>query len=294
MSSKLLLWLGRIGLLLLVLVFAFAIFIMRMNFKRSDKKTEKYFTELGIKATNHTISYQGGDLRWVETGGMGLAVHAPLLVFVHGAPGSADDYKKYLSDKDLLRRAQMISIDRLGYGSQYGKSEISIAAQAKSVKRIIDEYPNASEIILVGHSYGGPIVGKYAMDYPDRLKSILMLAPVLDPATEPIFWFSYFGKWKATRWMLSKGWRVSGDEKFSHAAELSKIADGWSKITIPVVHIHGDKDDLAPPAGNMGFTKTHVPANVLDLHEMPEAGHLIPFLNSDVVKKELIKLLENK
>jgi pimeloyl-ACP methyl ester carboxylesterase len=133
------------------------------------------------------------------------------------------------------------------------------------------------------------------MDYPEkRLKEIVMLAPVLDPATEPIFWFSYFGKWKATRWMLSKGWRVSGDEKFSHAAELSKIADGWAKISVPVIHFHGDKDDLAPPVGNMGFTKKNIPKDILILHQMPDAGHLIPFMNEDVVIKELIRVLDEK
>lgn len=294
MFKVILRWLARIALVAVVLFLGFAIYIMRLNFNRSDAKSTRYFAQKGVAALNRSIPYAEGTLRWVETAKPQLPLDAPLVVFVHGAPGSAADFQPYQADSSILQQARTISVDRLGYGSNYGKAESSIAEHARAVKAAVDQYPAASEIILVGHSYGGPIVAKYGMDYPERVKKIIMLAPVNDPANEPIFWYSYFAKWKATRWMLSKGWRVSGEEKFSHAAALQAIESGWPGLQVPISHYHGDKDDLAPPRANMDFSKKMIPANMLELQRLPEAGHLIPFMNFDLTRNAILAALRPK
>lgn len=281
----------RILLGLAILALAFVIVNMRMGFRTSDAGTERYFTKRNARASIRKIPVKYSEIRAVETRGEDLAPDAPLIIFIHGAPGSANNFFKYQADSLLRSRAMMVSIDRLGYGySHYGRSEVSIAKQAETVKDVIDYY-GGRKAILVGHSYGGPIAAKVAMDYPERVQSVLMLAPVNDPDNEKIFWFAHFGHWKATKWMLSPAWQVSGDEKFSHAEELQKIAAGWKEIRVPVVHMHGDKDSLAPPV-NMEFSKKNIAPDMLRMERMPKAGHLIPFLNFDTVRGEILKLLD--
>ena len=263
-----------------------------MTFRDSDQKIEQYFEKRDQEISIRHVPNGRGQVRFVETANAKVDT-LPLIVFVHGAPGSAKDFQKYLTDSTLLAHARMITLDRLGYGySNYGHSEPSIAKQAAAVKTVTDRF-GAEELILVGHSYGGPIVGKFAMDYPGQADVILLLAPVIDPDSEKIFWYANFAKWGATRWMLSKALRVSGDEKFAHPEEIRKIADDWNKINIPVIHIHGMRDkQLAPAKGNIAFSKAHIAPDLLQLTVIKKTGHLIPWTDYDLVKEKLLELLK--
>jgi len=278
------------GILLLLFLTVSLLFTGCMTFRKSDAKSVKYFKERKVEVQIHQTSFDNKNLHYLET--TRLSETSPLIVFVHGAPGAAGDFYKYLADSTLLTKFHMVAMDRLGYGySDYGKSEVSIQKQADAVRAIVDLFPKASKVILVGHSYGGPIVAKCAMDFQNKLSAIIMLAPVNDAESEKIFWFASFSQWKATRWMMSKAFRVSGDEKFAHQAELRKIESGWNQITIPTVHIHGMKDKMLAPPPNIEFSKTHIRPNVLKLITMPDANHMIPWSDYDMVRKELLQLL---
>lgn len=275
-----------------VTAFIFILFGIRMGFRTADRGVKRYFVKRGVEAKIQRIPYEGDSLRWIETGISDP--EAPLLVFVHGAPGSSNNFFRYLADSALRARAHLLSIDRPGYGySAYGRSETSIARQAEAVKAILDHMGNGRKAILVGHSFGGPIVAKTAVDYPDRVGSILMLAPVNDPAHEQVFWFSHLARWNATRWVLSPGWKVAGDEKFGHAEALHAISSDWASLRLPVIHLHGEKDILAPPA-NADFSEKNIPASYLRLLRLPDAGHLIPFIQYETTKKEILRILDQQ
>lgn len=282
--------LARILLGLAILIAGFIIYNMQSGFRSSDKKTQAYFRKKHVAAQIKTLPYQDGELHWVETKRDTLASDAPMVLFVHGAPGSAQDFFRYQADSLLLNRALTVSMDRPGYGySLYGKAMTSIAEQAKAVRTVMDQYPGR-KVVLVGHSYGGPIVAKTAMLYPGRIQSVIMLAPVNDPDNEPIFWFSYIGKWAATRWMLSGALRVSGAEKFSHAAELDKMREAWFNLEVPVMHLHGQKDMLAP-ASNIAFSEKNIHPRQLKMVVNPKWGHLIPFMNTKETRSAILEAL---
>lgn len=274
-----------VGALFLVAVIIFA----SMDFRTSDADVNKYFSEKGVDVRIRRHQYENKSIRWLETGD---TTAKKLIVFVHGAPGSSDNYHQFLADSALLSRACLVAVDRLGYGySDYGRAETSIAKQADMVKYVCDQYPAADTIILVGHSYGGPIIAKCAVEHPQRLGGIVMLAPVNDPDSEPIFWVAHLTQWKIFRWMLSGGNIVSGDEKMTHVAELRKMLPDWSQLHLPVVHIHGGKDWMAPVA-NITFSKSHIDNSILKMVEIPKTSHFLPWTDFEAVKKELLDLLQ--
>ena len=283
----------RLGQGLLGLLF-FALFFLNscMTFRTNDQKLQKYFSENATDVQIHRQKFDGKPIRFVETKAAN-GNSEKLVLFVHGAPGSLDAFNKYLSDSTLNQNAKLIALDRLGYGfSNFGKSETAIHKQAEQVRYILEQYPS-KQVVLVGHSYGGPIVARCAIDYPDLVDAIVMLAPVNDPASEPVFWFAHFAKWKWSRWMLPKTFKVSGDEKFSHVAELVQMQESWQYLNVPVVHIHGHKDQLAPPA-NIQFSENNIPADHLKSITLPESGHFIPWKNYTLVKAELLALLDSE
>lgn len=273
--------------ILLVLLILFVALNAMMSFRSSDVATQKSFAENGVPVQIHRIPFAGGELRYVETG---LQTDStPLILFVHGAPGSGDNYYKYLSDSLLVKKYRLITIDRPGYGySNYGQSKPSFRVQAQAVKAVLDRY-RSSKTLLVGHSFGGPIIAQTALDYPDQVQALLMLAPVNDPDSEPVPWYAGFARWPLTRRMLSKAWQVSGDEKFAHVEELRRLQPRWKDLHIPVTHWHGASDFLAPPRENVDFSRRHIPSEWLIIKELPKGNHFIPFTDFERVRTELLR-----
>lgn len=77
--------------------------------------------------------------------------------------GSSADFYNYLLDTDLQQQANLISIDHLGYGySNFGKAETSLKKQADFVNYVTAKYKD-NAVILVGWSFGGPIICKAAI-----------------------------------------------------------------------------------------------------------------------------------
>ena len=114
--------LGRILLGIGILVFGFVIYNMQSGFRSTDKKTLKYFKKNNVNAKIRTLPFQDGQLHWVETGGDSLPKDAPLVLFVHGAPGSARDFFSYQKDSLLLEQALMVS--RSVHGYQIGRAHV--------------------------------------------------------------------------------------------------------------------------------------------------------------------------
>jgi len=261
-----------------------------MGFRTNDVKTKQYFDKKGVPVKIHHEVINGKKVRYIET----LQIEGdtlPIVFFVHGSPGSSDNFFEFMSDSFLLERSRMISVDRLGYGySEYGHPETSIPVQVAVIRSILDKY-TSRQVILVGHSYGGPIIARFAMDHPGMVNGILLLAPAIDPDGEKIFWFSYFAKWKITRWMLSGSLKVAGDEKFSHEEELRKMESGWSKIDIPVVHLHGEKDNLVPYR-NVEFSRKVIADSYLKVVSIPKANHFFLWSQPTLVVNEIRELLK--
>ncbi len=260
-----------------------------MNFRKSDKKVRQHFEEKNISVDIHRVSYGDRTVRYIQTGC--TDPNCPVVLFVHGAPGGADAWFDFMEDSLLRQKARLVSIDRPGYGySDFGTAVVSVVEQAEAVNAVLQRSGNGPAI-LVGHSYGGPVIGKYAVDHPGRVKALFMVAPVNDPDSEVEFWYANIGRWKLTRWMVSKAMRVATDEKFAHIAELRNMIPDWSRLTMPVVHMHGKKDNLAS-FDNIAFSKKHIPQHLLRTIELEKGNHLLIFNRVPAVKQEIVDLLD--
>lgn len=260
-----------------------------VSFRTSDKKVKKAYHKKGVEVRIIHKNFENIQVRWIETGLNNDT--APLFLFIHGAPGSSNAFDKYLQDSDLLQKARLASIDRLGYGySDYGNAEESLEKHARHIKFVAQNYPKSAKVILIGHSFGGPIVSKTMIDYPSLISKGIMLAPAVDPENEKIMWVANFTKWKATRWLFSRAIKVSSDEKFSHISELQKMDDEWHKITQPIIHIHGTKDKLVPYP-NLNYVKEKVADSLLTPISWEGANHFIVWNRYDDIKEIILEAL---
>lgn len=269
---------------------ASTLFISCFRFRTPDYRIEKQFrkkkAEVRIKRINvESVPYSIRIVSSPVDKDKSVAIF-----FIHGAPGSSNNYYKYLQDSLLLSKANLYSVDRPGYGySNFGKAEKSIKKQSEVIAQVIDSLPE-SEMIVLGHSYGGPIAAYSSLLSP-KVKGIIMLAPAIDPNHEKIFWVSYIAKWKLTKWMIPGAMGVAGDEKFSHVEALKEISEDWQNVAVPVLHVHGTKDILVP-FENLEFSKRNFNPSIIDTIVIDKGNHFIPWKNYDLVKTEILKMIQ--
>ena len=252
----------------------------------SDKKLVRIFENTGFKP--EIKRYKVGDhtIRYLDVG----EKENPLIIFVHGAPGSLLDYSNLLKDSSLLANYRMISPDRSGYGSsEYGKSLVSLAEQARLLSPLLNLNQHVSKPILLGHSYGAPIAARMVMNYQHQIGKMYMTSGAVDPNNETIFWVSYPLDYKPISYLVPVGIRTANDEKLSHVAELKKMLPLWDKIEIPVTIMHGREDRLVP-IENAHFADSLI-TNSVDkkLLIYDKTNHLIPFTNPQLIIDELLK-----
>ena len=210
------------------------------------------------------------------------------VLFFHGSPSSLSAWNRYLLDSTLINTVTMHAIDRPGYGySNFGDEMPNIDLQAQLMSELIDQF-EFENVIAVGSSYGGPLAARLAV-LNERVKGVLMISPAIDPRQEKhikgVMWTQFW----LTGWMVPTGYRVAGDEKVVHAAELAKLEADWSKVTVPVVHIHGDQDDIVP-YGNINYTEG-VFSNIKTV-TTPNTGHEIAWGRPELIIPHLELLIE--
>jgi pimeloyl-ACP methyl ester carboxylesterase len=98
------------------------------------------------------------------------------VVLLHGAAANLQDMNLALSSR-LAARHRVILIDRPGFGhsnreTQEGKSP----AYQSSVLRVVLNQLGVDRAIIVGHSWGGTLALIFALDHPERVAGLVLVA----------------------------------------------------------------------------------------------------------------------
>lgn len=274
-------------LLFLVIVFALD---SCMQFRMSDRKLKRKFKKVKHSLTIERYQQKDLSLRYLEVG----AEDARLIIFVHGAPGSSKDFIEYLKDPELAKVFRMISVDRPGYGySAFGKSIVDIEQQALYLAPLLDLNKHKDPPILVGHSYGGPVIARMAMDYPDKAQGpLLLLAAAIDPDHEKMFWVNKPFASPILSWTIPRAFRVSNEEKLAHAAELEKMRPLWEKVQNPTFFMHGESDRIVDIKNSKYGVRMMQQNEQVDSLFPKKMNHLFIWNRYELVKSKLLEYWE--
>lgn len=258
------------------------------TFRDSQKQAKDTFGKAGYQVQSRMIRAGNYSLHYIQTG-----VHderRPVLCFVHGSPGASNNFNNNLLDSSLQSSFEMISVDRPGFGySNFGDPVPSLAQQASLLKNVLDSFTNRT-IILVGHSYGGPLIGQIAADFSDRIAGLIIVAGSIDPDLEPYEWWrkpanSVFGKWLLPDFMTT-----SNAEIIPLKWDLEQLEPRWCRLKMPVIVIQGGRDNLVP-SGNASFAENHLDSvSYLKIHRYPELNHFIPFTNHQIITEAIMEM----
>ena len=244
----------------------------------------------GFMPAFHTYRIEGRTIHYADIGDASL----PLVVFVHGSPGSWKTFAGLMADPDLQGKVRMISVDRPGFGqSESGREVKSLKRQAALLKPILDRNRSGSGAILVGHSFGGPVISRMAMDYIDQIGALIMISPTIDPELEGTFWYQHLVKVPLLHIFIPKNLTTANREILPLKGELEKMLTDWDQIHVPVYLIHGERDRLVSPE-NADFAERMLVNAELEIYRIPHLNHYIPWTRPDLIKYAIINQLEQQ
>jgi pimeloyl-ACP methyl ester carboxylesterase len=126
-----------------------------------------------------TIAVAGAQLNVVDLGPRDAA--GPPIVMTHGSSANLESVRQPVGDL-LAQNHRVILIDRPGHGwsRRDNLENSSPAMQAKMIDEALEKL-GVSGAILVVHSLAGGVGARMALDYPQRVAGLVMLAPAAYP-----------------------------------------------------------------------------------------------------------------
>jgi len=240
--------------------------------------------DMAAKLPRHELALSAGySLSYLAAGESA----GRLAIFVHGTPGDAHAWGDYLMGVPTGYR--YIAIDRPGFGkSGPDGAVVSLAEQAEAIAALI-RASGSRQAVLVGHSLGGPIIAQTAVDHPDLVAALVVLAGSLDPAQENVPLIQYVGDTWPVSALLPRWLRNTNREIIALKPELEALAPRLASIQVPVTVVHGTKDDLVP-FENVAFMKTHLTgAKAMDVTVIDGQNHFLPWNSKQQVDAAIAK-----
>lgn len=135
------------------------------------------------------ISVNGTRLHYRRTGD----INRPAILVLHGAASNLEEPFAALSG--ALGERHVIWLDRPGLGwSERPGVAWSPALEAEMIGEFLTGI-GVHTVTLVGHSWGGAIAMRFALDHPGRVAGIVLVAPALGAWIGDAAWFNAASFW---------------------------------------------------------------------------------------------------
>lgn len=236
------------------------------------------------------------------------------LVLIHGLSGSTIEW--FFQIPELSKHYKVIAYDIRGHGqTDKPKQEYSIKLFADDLKGLLDKL-GVERAHIIGHSMGGMVAQQFALDYPDKVKS-LVLANTASESGEvgelyiknSILCAEKFGMeavfddmliWNLHESFLRENkeiieiWKeqflTDNDQVHAYVAACNAVrrfnlTSQLQKIKAPTLVLVGDNDITTP----LKYSKI-IHQNILnsELKTIEDAGHLSHVVNSGITFNEAV------
>src|ERR1700688_1593292 len=139
-------------------------------------------------AQGETIAVAGATLNVVDIGPRDAP--GPPIVMIHGASSNLETMRQPLGDM-LAKNHRVILIDRPGHGwsTRADLADSTPAIQGRMIDVALEKL-GVTRAIFVVHSWAGALGARMALDYPERVAGLVMLAPVAYPWPGGVGWYN--------------------------------------------------------------------------------------------------------
>lgn len=163
------------------LVVAIGVYALAANARAYVRRVEAQFPPTG-----RFIDFDGTKLHVREAGPVGTA---PRILLVHGASSNLLELWGPLAD-EFTPLHRVIAFDRagMGYSMRPRRKAETLAYQAACAAHVLRETGDGPAIV-VGHSLGGGVALRLALDHPKLVSGLVLIAPACNPYPhKPAWW----------------------------------------------------------------------------------------------------------
>ena len=271
--------------------------------------------------TGQLVSHQGGRLH-VRLLGEGTE-HQPVLM-IHGASANGRAFLDTIVP-ELVDEFELIIPDRPGHGhSTRPRNAWRLDVQAEAMVRALD-HAGTEKAMIVAHSFGSAVAMRVALDYPDRVAGIVLLAPathpwpgktnihnrlVANPVYGPLYAriaplagpllapagienvFSpqappanYADELGLALLFRPRNFRANGRDVAAANGEFAAQAEQYHRVTAPVVIFSGSRDSVVAPSLHAEALKTILQRN--EIVRLEETGHMPHHFHADMIARSV-------
>lgn len=161
--------------------------------------------EARYPAADRSIDVESGRIAYLEdcpTTGVRATV-----VLLHGASANAYDPMEGVGRHLAQAGFRVIAFDRPGYGNSdriAGAQAASPAFQGRVLGQALDRL-GVGPVILLGHSWSGALALRMALDRPEQVAGLVLVAPVAMPFPPgPLPWWAGLALTPPVTWLLTR------------------------------------------------------------------------------------------
>jgi pimeloyl-ACP methyl ester carboxylesterase len=258
-------------------------------------------------------------VRYIESG------RGPAVVMIHGNAGSIEDFEfGVIQTLSSNYHVIAVDRPGHGKSDRPGATTANVEYQARLLHQVLMSL-GVTQPVLIGHSWGAALALSYALQYPTEVSALILVAPAAYPDTgesrflqamnkPPIIGevtlllarsilgrhllkgvlrraFSpqplpdWYFRLVASSWLGRKQLKAYLDDELSFNDSLKKLSSRYPEITVPVVILTGDHDQIVSSTKNAYRLKDSI-ANS-QLIELKNTGHEIPQTRPESISSAL-------
>ncbi|MGI6336750.1 MAG: alpha/beta fold hydrolase [Eubacteriales bacterium] len=164
-----------LGVLLLFLLYAA---VQGIRTSQGLIKAQKLLANYDVK----TASLSYGDVTYLDEG------NGEVILSVHGIFGGYDQAYETVKTRKATNR--LIAPSRFGYLGSDTKGDGSPKAQADAFAELLD-FLEIDSVFVLATSAGGTPAIRFALDYPERVKGLILYCSAMPPAQKPESYLEY-------------------------------------------------------------------------------------------------------
>ena len=229
------------------------------------------------------------------------------LILIHGAGGS---YLHWPSEIRRMSGESILAIDLPGHGTSPGEGKEVIDAYASDVIGFMDDL-GINQAVITGHSMGSAIAQMLSLDYPERVKALILIGTGAKLRVHPKliqFCSSESTYPEAVSQVMEWAFNPQADQRLvelagermadtSHevvhkdflACDAFDIRDRVKDINQPMLVICGSEDQMTPVRFSQ-FLVEELPEAHLEI--IPNAGHMVMLELPEIVANLIREFIE--